>query len=86
MNTVLVHLPDSDLFARMEDMRGWLDTHRCEPSSFRQQRSDVLEISFRWRIEAEAFAAQLSDASSRMAGRRPATFRRPATLCGQTLL
>jgi hypothetical protein len=59
MTTVIVVMT-GNIQSSMEDMRGWLDSKRCQPSLFRYQAKktgDVAQVEFRLREEAEAFAA-----------------------------
>jgi hypothetical protein len=50
---------DNDFSALLKDMRLWLDEHRFEPSTFTYHDLNPgmsIEVSFRFREEAEAFA------------------------------
>ncbi len=87
MDMVIVRMAEIDVPNRMQDMRIWLDAHRYEPSMFKLQTSEpdrVVEINFRVRGEAEAFAARFSgrlspasSASSQGAGRSAGRARLP---------
>jgi hypothetical protein len=60
---VVVRVSEKDVPSRMEDMRVWLDARHFEPLTFKLQTSGstrVLEVKFKYRYEAEAFAAQFA--------------------------
>jgi hypothetical protein len=63
MATVIVRVTERDVPVRMRDMRVWLDTHRFEPSMFKLQIAGpgrIVEVNFKVRVQAEAFAARFA--------------------------
>ena len=59
MRTIIIKLPRTvDLSSEMAEMRGWLDSHRCSPSSFQydlERESTIVRVRFGKENDAELF-------------------------------
>ena len=68
MRTIIIKLPPTvDLSFEMAEMRGWLDRHRCHPSTFKydlEQDSTVIHVQFTKEEEAEIFKRHFDGSES----------------------
>ena len=59
MRTIIIKLPPTaDLSFEIAEMRGWLNSHSCAPSSFKydlEQDSTIIHVQFTKEEEAEVF-------------------------------
>ena len=68
MRTIIIKLPPTvDLSVEMAEMRGWLDSQSCTPSSFKydlEQESSIIHVQFNKEEEAEVFKRHFNGSES----------------------
>jgi hypothetical protein len=68
MRTIIIKLPPTvDLSVEMAEMRGWLDSQSCTPSSFKydlEQESTIIHVQLNKEEEAEVFKRHFDGSES----------------------
>ena len=68
MRTIIIKLPPTaDLSFEIAEMRGWLNSHSCAPSSFKydlEQESTIIHVQFNKEEEAEVFKRHFDGSES----------------------
>src|SRR5215469_17569618 len=75
MRTIIIKLaPTVDLSFEIAEMRGWLDSQSCSPSSFKydlEQESTIIHVQFTKEEEAEIFKRQFDGSENDFVNSEP---------------